>query len=59
MSEVEGQSISKEVQVIMSLEGEETVAKVKITTTENGKTNVEEKTFRGTKAEVEAQIQQL
>jgi K(+)-stimulated pyrophosphate-energized sodium pump len=59
MSEIEEQVISKEVQVIMSLEGEETVAKVKITTTENGKTNVEEKTFRGTKAEVEAQIQQL
>ena len=59
MSEVEGQSISKEIQVIMSMEGEETVAKVRITTTENGKTNVEEKTFRGTKAEVEAQIQQL
>jgi K(+)-stimulated pyrophosphate-energized sodium pump len=59
MSEVEGQSISKEVQVIMSMEGEETVAKVTITTTENGKTNVEEKTFRGTKVEVEAQIQQL
>ncbi len=59
MSEIETQSISKEVQVIMSLEGEETVAKVTITTTENGETNVEEKTFRGTKAEVEAQIQQL
>jgi K(+)-stimulated pyrophosphate-energized sodium pump len=43
----------------MSLEGEETVAKVTITTTENGETNVEEKTFRGTKAEVETQIQQL
>ena len=59
MSEIEEQAISKEVQVIMSLEGEETVAEVTITTTENGKTNVEEKTFRGTKAEVEAQIQQL
>jgi len=59
MSEIVEQATSKEVQVIMSLEGEETVAKVKITTTENGETNVEEKTFRGTKEEVEAQIQQL
>jgi K(+)-stimulated pyrophosphate-energized sodium pump len=59
MSEIEEQAISKEVQVIMSLEGEETVAKVTITTTENGKTNVEEKTFRGTKAEVQSQIQKL
>jgi len=59
MSETETQSVSKEVQVIMSLEGEETVAKVTITTTENGKTDVVEKTFRGTKAEVEAQIEQL
>ncbi|HZJ36182.1 MAG TPA: sodium-translocating pyrophosphatase [Gillisia sp.] len=59
MSEIQEQAISKEVQVIMSMEGEETVAKVRITTTENGKITVEEKTFRGTKAEVEAQIQQL
>src|SRR5680860_592201 len=37
MSEIQEQAISKEVQVIMSMEGEETVAKVRITTTENGK----------------------
>jgi K(+)-stimulated pyrophosphate-energized sodium pump len=59
MSETEAQSVSKEVQVIMSVEGEETVANVKITITENGETEVVEKIFRGTKAEVEAQIQQL
>ncbi len=59
MSETEAQSISKEVQVIMSLEGEETVAKVRVTTTENGKTDVLERTFRGTEAEVQAEIQQL
>jgi len=59
MSETEPQSISKKVQVIMSMEGEETVANVTITTTENGETEVVEKTFRGTKAEVEAQLQQL
>ena len=59
MSEIDEQATSKEVQVIMSSEGEETVAKVTITNTENGKTNVEEKTIRGTKVEVEAQIQQL
>ena len=59
-TEVVGEkSILKEIQVIMSLEGVETVAKVRITTSENGKTDVIEKTFRGTKAEVEAQIQKL
>ncbi len=59
MSETETQSISKKIQVIMSMEGEETVANVTITTTENGETEVVEKIFRGTKAEVEAQLQQL
>jgi len=58
-SVIEEEAISKEVHVIMSADGEETVAKVKIITTENGKTNVEEKTFRGTEAEVESQIDQL
>ncbi len=59
MSEAGEQAISKEVHVIMSMEGEESIAKVRINTTENGKTTVEEKTLRGTQAEIEAQIQQF
>lgn len=50
---------SKEIQVNMISEGNETIAKVRITTTEKGKTAVQQKTFTGTKAEVEKQVQQL
>ncbi|MFO7719357.1 MAG: sodium/proton-translocating pyrophosphatase, partial [Gillisia sp.] len=53
------QSISKEVQVKMTTEGEQTVASVRITTMENGKSDVEVKTFRGTESEVKAQIENL
>ena len=50
-------TITKEVEVRMTTEGDETVAEVRTTTTENGKTDVKVKTYRGTKAEVEAQLE--
>ncbi|MEZ4778860.1 MAG: sodium-translocating pyrophosphatase [Flavobacteriaceae bacterium] len=51
--------ISKEVKVEMSVEGEETVATVIIETTKDGETTTETKTFRGTEAEVKAQLEAM
>ncbi|GGW84052.1 sodium-translocating pyrophosphatase [Salegentibacter mishustinae] len=58
-TEAIAEDISKEVQVNMTSEGGETIAKVRITTTKKGKTTVQQKTFTGTKAEVEKQVQDL
>lgn len=49
----------REVRVEMTTEGEETVANVTIETTENGETTSETKTFRGTEAEVKAQLEAM
>ncbi|NND88823.1 MAG: sodium-translocating pyrophosphatase, partial [Flavobacteriaceae bacterium] len=54
-----GNSVSKEIQVEMTYEGDETVALVTIETTTNGETTTETKTFRGTESEVKAQINAL
>jgi K(+)-stimulated pyrophosphate-energized sodium pump len=52
-------SVTKEVEIRMTTEGDETVAEVRITTIENGKTDVKVKTYRGTKAEVEAELENM
>ncbi len=52
-------SMTKEVQVKMTTEGGETIANVRITTMENGRSDVQVKTFRGTEAEVRSQIDNL
>jgi len=49
----------EEIQVNMTSEGNKTIAKVRITTIKNGETKVQQKTFTGTKAEVERQVQDL
>ncbi|MCB0457067.1 MAG: sodium/proton-translocating pyrophosphatase, partial [Flavobacteriaceae bacterium] len=59
VANVEVGQISKEVKVAMSVEGEETVATVTIETTTNGETTTETKTFRGTEAEVKAQLEAM
>ncbi len=51
--------LSEEIQVNMTSEGNKTIAKVRITTIKNGETKVQQKTFTGTKAEVEKQVQDL
>lgn len=43
----------------MTSEGQRTVAEVRTTTIENGKTDVKVKTFRGTKAEVKAELDKM
>lgn len=53
------QAISKEIQVKMTTEGEQTVASVRVTTMKNGKSDVQVKTFKGSEAEVKAQIENL
>ncbi|HKL35941.1 MAG TPA: sodium-translocating pyrophosphatase [Salegentibacter sp.] len=58
-TEAVAEDISKEVQVNMSSKGNETIAKVRITTTKNGETIIQQKTFTGTEAEVEKQVQNL
>ncbi|WP_037316349.1 sodium-translocating pyrophosphatase [Salegentibacter sp. Hel_I_6] len=57
-TEITGNS-SEEIQVNMTSKGNETIAKVRITTTRKGETKVQQKTFTGSKAEVEKQIQDL
>ncbi len=52
-------SSTKEVEIRMTTENDETVAEVRITTFKNGKTDVKVKTYKGTKAEVEAQLQNM
>ena len=52
-------SKSKKVEVRMTTEGDETIAEVRTTTLEAGKTNVKVKTIAGTKAEVEAQLEEM
>ncbi len=52
-------SMTKEVEIRMTTEGDVTVAEVRTTILENGKTDVKVKTFRGTKGEVEAQIKNM
>tara|TARA_R100001369_G_scaffold954_3_gene3119 strand:+ start:75492 stop:77885 length:2394 start_codon:yes stop_codon:yes gene_type:complete len=51
--------ITKEVEIRMTTDGDVTVAEVRTTTLENGKTDVKVKTFRGTKGEVDAQIKNM
>ncbi len=51
------EEVKKEVKVEMGQEGEQTVATVTIETTKNGETTSETKTFKGTKEEVEAQLE--
>ncbi len=51
--------VTKEVEIRMTTEGDETAAEVRTTTIENGKTDVKVKTYRGTKAEVEAQLENM
>ncbi|MBZ9629221.1 sodium-translocating pyrophosphatase [Salegentibacter sp. LM13S] len=53
------EDLAEEIQVNMISEGNKTIAKVRITTTKNGETKVQQKTFTGTKAEVEKQVQDL
>ncbi len=50
--------VSKEVRIEKSVDGDVTTAKVIIETTRNGETTSEEKTFSGTEAEVNAQIEE-
>jgi len=50
---------SEEIQVDMTSEGNETIAKVMITTKRKGETKIQQKTFTGTKDEVEKQVQEL
>jgi len=52
-------SRTKEVEIRMTTEGDETVAEVRTTIIENGKTDVKVKTYRGTKAEVETQLENM
>jgi len=52
-------SMTKEVEIRMTTEEDVTVAEVRTTTLENGRTDVKVKTFRGTKGEVEAQIKNM
>ena len=56
---INAEDLSQEIQVNMTSEGNKTIAKVRITTTRKGKTTVQQKTFTGTKAEVEKQVQDL
>jgi K(+)-stimulated pyrophosphate-energized sodium pump len=56
---INAEDLSEEIQVNMTSEGNKTIAKVRITTTKKGKTTVQQKTFTGTKAEVEKQVQDL
>jgi K(+)-stimulated pyrophosphate-energized sodium pump len=51
--------VKKEVMVDWSSEGEIHTAQVTITSTHNGETTTETKTFTGTKEEIEAQIAEL
>ncbi len=51
------ESISKQVEV--TTEGDETVAKVRITTVKNGKTDVKVKTFTGTREEVQDELDNM
>ena len=51
--------VSKQVEVQMTTEGNETVATVKIITVDNGKRKVETKTFRGSREEVDQKIKGL
>lgn len=51
--------VSKEIKVEMSSEGDESIATVTIETTVDGETTTEEKVFRGTEAEVKAQVDAL
>jgi K(+)-stimulated pyrophosphate-energized sodium pump len=59
ISEISPEDVSENFQVNMTSEGDETLAKVRITTTTKGETRVQQKTFTGTKAEVENEIQKL
>jgi len=52
-------AIKKDVRVEMTEENGEDVAVVTITTTENGETTTETKTFRGTREEIKEQIREL
>jgi K(+)-stimulated pyrophosphate-energized sodium pump len=52
-------SITKEVEIRMTTEGDETVAEVRTTIIKNGETDVKVKTITGTKAEVEAQLEDM
>ena len=52
-------SRTKEIEIRMTTEGDETVAEVRTTIIENGKTDVKVKTYRGTKAEVETQLENM
>jgi len=52
-------SISKQVEVNMTTEGDKTVAEVKTTTTKNGKTDVQMKTYTGTREEVQKNIDNM
>ena len=56
---INAEDLSQEIQVNMTSEGNKTIAKVRITTTRKGETIVQQKTFTGTKAEVEKQVQDL
>jgi K(+)-stimulated pyrophosphate-energized sodium pump len=56
---INAEDLSEEIQVNMISEGNKTIAKVRITTTKKGETKVQQKTFTGTKAEVEKQVQDL
>jgi len=51
--------VSREVEVDMNVEGDLTTAEVTVRTTQNGKTTKEVKTFKGTEAEVQAEIAKL
>ncbi|MAN59229.1 MAG: sodium-translocating pyrophosphatase [Flavobacteriaceae bacterium] len=53
------EEVSKEIVVSMSTENDVTTAEVTITTTIEGKTTTETKSFSGTEAEVKAKIEQL
>ena len=50
---------TKEVEIKMTSEGEETIAEVRVTTMKDGKTDVKVKTFTGTKEEVEAELDKM
>ncbi len=52
-------SRTKEVEVRMTTEGDQSIAEVRTTTTENGKTDINVKTFKGTTEEVEAKIEDM
>ncbi|MDT0555871.1 sodium-translocating pyrophosphatase [Patiriisocius hiemis] len=57
--EADMSEVSKEIKVEMSSEGDESIAAVTIETTVDGETTTEEKEFRGTEAEVKAQVDAL